>query len=527
MPVATSSSGRALYDHASTAFVHNMPLEALSTIQSAIQTGQAQSTQQLAEQFLVLQITALCAIYTPNDQDQLRSRIEHWQQSSGRDVRLPDEINQQLSLSPDQFFIHLWYHTLAYFDSCPSLKSIKSKAPSRNASTKSISTDSISPEAVSAALQVPAGVIEALILGALKIDEDINRSTLHVNGKMNGYKKGDKNKIVPQGLQSARSICEWVLSAYSASTGLDQIKEERKHLRDQYGRTIRLYALDILALRLQEWEYSVQMVRCAKLITDDPIELQERETLLAELGEAQIQADARVDRHQAAKERARRILQQQVEKRKMSASLEDLASQQAQKRTAQSQASNGKFSNGNANPKTRSASNHSLPPIEKDAGDRDRTEAAKGAKSARASSSRSQSSSPTLERKEADIIKDITPHPTNETRRPGQVVNSSSAIASLRASLRTWIQHFGGVPAVLLALFAVFTISKRLIQFLQGRADRLTTRNTPTNRIASSGPQQRLALKQTGTPASQSGFISAIWTKLIDTVRMGTQVTYL
>ncbi|PWN32023.1 uncharacterized protein FA14DRAFT_162308 [Meira miltonrushii] len=527
MPVATSSSGRALYDHASTAFVHNMPLEALSTIQSAIQTGQAQSTQQLAEQFLVLQITALCAIYTPNDQDQLRSRIEHWQQSSGRDVRLPNEISEQLSLPPDQFFVRLWYHTLAYFDSCPSLKSIKTKAPSRNTATKTISTDGIPPEAVSAALQVPAGVIEALILGALKIDEDVNRSTVQPNGKLNGHKKVDKTKSVPQGLQSARSICEWVLSAYSASTGLDQVKEERKHLQDQYGRTIRLYALDILALRLQEWEYSVQMVRCAKLITDDPIELQERETLLAELGEAQIQAEARIDRHQAAKERARRILQQQVEKRKMSASLDDLASQQAQKRTAQSQASNAKSTNGTANSKSRTASNHSLPPVEKDAGNRDSTEAAKGVKSARASSNRSQSSSPTIERKEADIIKDLAPQSGHEARRPGQVVNSASAIASFRATLRIWLQHFGGVPAVLLALFAIFSISRKLFQLLQGRADRLSN-STRSTRIASSGPQPRLAVKQSGTPASQQqGFISAIWTKLTDTVRMGTQVTYL
>jgi len=525
MPVATSSSGKALYDHASTAFVHNMPLEALSTIQSAIQTGQAQSSQQLAEQFLVLQITALCAIYTPNDQDQLRSRIEHWQQNSGRDVRLPKEISEQLTLPSNEFFIRLWYDTLAFFNSCPSLKSLKSKAPFRNSSTKSISTDGISPEAVSAALQVPAGVIEALVLGALKIDEDLNRSTQQSNGKLNGHKKGEKAKNVPQGLQSARCICEWILSAYSASTGLDQIKDERKHLRDQYGRTIRLYALDILALRLQEWEYSVQMVRCAKLITDDPIELQERETLLAELGDAQIQAEARVDRHQAAKERARKILQQQVEKRKMSASLDDLASQQAQKRTAQSHSSNAKLSNGNANVRARSTSNNSLPSIEKEALNRDGMDTTMGGKSTRASSSRSQSSSPTVEHKEADITKDLTPQSANEARRPDQLVNSSSAIASLRASFRTWLHHFGGVPAVLLALFAVFTISRRIIRFLQGRTNRLAI-NAPSNRIASAGHQRR-AITHSGMPSSKQGFISSVWTKLIDTVRMGTQVTYL
>lgn len=529
MPVATSSSGRTLYDHASTAFVHNIPLEALSTIHSAIQTGQAQSSRQLAEQFLVLQITALCAIYTPNDSDQLRSRIEHWQQSSGRDVQLPEEIKVQLTLPPDQFFVQLWYHTLAYFDSCPSLISIKSKAPSASARNLAISTEAIPSEAILSALQVPAGVIEALVLGALKIDEDLNRNATQENGKLNGHKKGSKVKDVPKGLQSARAICEWILSAYSSAIDIDQTKEEQRHLRDQYGRTIRLYALEILATRLQEWEYSVQMVRCAKLITDDPDEVREREALLADLGEAQIQAEARIDRHQIAKERARRILQQQVEKRKMSASLDDLASQQAQKRTAQSQGSNRNLTGGdsNINSRPRSGSDHSVSPIEKivENGIRGRKEGAKDAKPPRSSSSHSHSSTPDVERKEANLTKDLTSQTDDEARRSANLVNTTSAIASLRASLRIWLQHFGGVPAVLLALFAVFTISRRIIHFLQGRANRLTI-NAPSNRTAATGTYRRV-VTQSGTPGSQQGYISLVWSKLKDTIRMGTQVSYL
>lgn len=530
MPVATSSSGRALYDHASVAFVHNMPLEALNTIHSAIQSGQAQSTKSLAEQFSILQITAFCAIYSPNEETSLQSRIEHWQQGSGKDKQLPKEVQDQLQLPPNQFFTRLWYRTLAFFHSCPSLPSIQSKVPEYKDKLTTISPPDSSPELAASALQIPAGVVEALVLGALKIDEDVARNTSQ-SDKSNGYAKPDKRKPIPQGLQSARAMCEWILSAYSTTPGLDNV-HDRKHLRDQYGRATRLYALEILGIRLQEWEFAGQIVRCAKMITDDGTEVQEREALLAELGEAHQQAEAKLDRHQAAKERARKLLQAQVEKRKLSASLDDLSSSQSKTTTR----TNTAQTNGNEKSRARTLSNGSLPsaslPTES---------GSSGGKSGSGREIRSPSSSNTSlehDSSKSEKVRQVnggvngTKDLNRQSRYNGNTSREASnrnqsMIATLRASLEAWIQHFGGIPAVLLALFAFLTISRKVAQFIQGRAKKLTINDRQISASSTTNRRRTLLPSEVAGGQQNPGFISMFWTKVVDTVRMGTQVTYL
>lgn len=505
MPVATASSGRALYDHASTAFVHNMPLEALNTVHAAVQTGQAGTTQQLAEQFLVLQITALCAIYSPNDPAQLEARLQHWRQGPGREAQLPTELTEQLILPPERFFARMWTQSLRFYQSIPTVPSITSAVPDANATSITPT-----PEVLRSALQLPAAVIEALVLGALKVDEDLAR---HSSSSKSNGKASTKGKDVPAGLQAARAMCEWVLSAYS-SAGLDTIAD-RKHLHDQYGRVLRLYALELLGLRLQDWEYAREMVRCAKLITGDQREIDERTALLAEMAEAHNEAEARHDRRQAAKDKARRILQEQVEKRKLSASLGDLPSPKSAPISPSPVIPPTSHENKQREGKTRSSSHSPLqsPSSEKSAEMANGTQKGQGKGSSQA---RSRSASAAMERS-----------PTSSSSSPSasrrSTINRSSSgsgdlmpasmFASLRTILQAWLRRLGGAPAILLAVFAALMLARRVMRAAQGRVSVLGSAARPTtSRTALVSRQQR--------PAPESGFFSSAWRKMLDTVRM-------
>lgn len=494
MPVATTSSGRALYDHASTAFIRNMPFEALLTTTKAIHTGQANDSQQLAEQFLILQITALCAIYAPNDPEQIKVRWQKWLQANSR----PDDqdslaLSLQLQLEPTSFIASVWTQALRFYSNAPTIPSLKAKAPSEG-------TLSIVPETdtLLSALQLPAPVVEALILGALKIDEDIARSHVKpTKGIANG--KSAKNvKGAQPGVQSARAVCEWLLSAHSDLTTkqVELSEADHIHLYDQHNRVLRLYSLDVLGLRQNEWEYAGEMVRCAKLMTEGQAEIEERAALLSEIIQAQASADTRVERLQAAKDRAKRIMSDQLEKKKQDA----VKAQNSPSLRPPLKSNTAPIANPKKEEKhQRQQSGHQSkvsPPAEK--------YDQKPANGGKAVDLPGQHTLPIEQHQKRGSALPVS-------NRSGNDVRPSDTISSLRNLLNAWLRHFGGATGLAFALIAVLLTIRRGVVLLRSR---MAPSASSINRARLSGSTAH------ATPDPNRGLIGTAWQKIVNTVRM-------
>lgn len=521
MPVpANFPSGKALYDDAFSLFVHNMPLETLQVVHTAMQSGAAYSSKQLASQFLVLQLTTFGTIYRANNPSEYEGKYLRSRSSSKATVssRIPQEWKDILLLPPRQFLHRLWYMSLQYYQDhrIRPFPSLECSVGLSNDTDISSNRDNLL-----SALQLPAATVEALILASLKVDEDLNRRKGSPHAVEKAKIKGNLNSS--PGLVAARAMCEWLLAAFSA-VELDEIAPsaswERTHLRLLYERVIRLYTLDVLGQNLEEWEYAREMVRCSKAIVPaDSVETKSRNDLLRAIDEAEHERSLKQERHIAAKERARRMIEEQVAKR--AASVEYVTAQNGtnvitkeEAKSPESTPSRTSVSPSPPSPTPPSPTTETsarLPtPVKHEKDPLSET-------SSRHSTSRDdqyekhegpgrslqdQSSAPTGQN--SDL-----PHHRTITRSRGSDAPASST-AALVFSFKAWVRSLGTGP-ILASILAVLLIARRFVS--------LTSRSGGSSqaipRQLSNARYERQSLGQ-----RNNGIASFLWQKLADTVRM-------
>lgn len=205
----------------------------------------------LVEKLAILRLTALASVFSSATIKapvlELLRQNEASEQTSADVAGLAASINsfttslqpsQQLILllnkEPSAFISHLWFESLRL---C-SHTSGDADSPSLDPS----------PETLVLSLELPASVISAAIMAALRLD-DINEKQI-------------------AGTHAARLISEWYLAAYSSGVGADGPSEKAAAA---YEKVVNLYSLHVLAARLGEWEYAREFVGYSSL--DEPKKL--------------------------------------------------------------------------------------------------------------------------------------------------------------------------------------------------------------------------------------------------------------
>lgn len=606
MPAPTSGpTGRALYDRASSAFVHNMPLDTLCIVEAAIQRGLHRSSPQLAEQFLVLQLTALFTVYCPRDPAHIEARIQQWRQiggagASGRRSRrisgtyggssgkasvasshedpstsvtslasstgslsgsmgsmngsassiapndgdhLPVALHELLLASPPSFLGQVWTHSLRYFADVSAVQSVQSAVPPEKTERIAPSSDTLS-----SVLRLPVSALEAFVAGALKVDEELARETygsVRPTRNVNKASRSDSSdEDTAPGLAAARAACEWALEATSPVSAEDIPLKDRAQLQHLYARVLRLYAVEILGNRKGEWEYAREVVRCAKSLAlshELAQEMQQREALFNDIQDAERAALTRSDRQEAAKEHARRLMQEQIDKRTASA---DAVAAAAMAAAGTSSAASDPSKSPTTNASSSSSSGRSTPAsslspthekqhlLNGDGAYRGYSEAqateatsrprlaARSNSSERSKGTRSSADESSQGRKSHDAPFGAAHDGTLSTgggRRPDEVVRSGTSLESLRNSLLAWLRSLGPAPAVLCTAIAVLLLLRRAISAGRGLGSRRPA--TATTQLAAGarrGPSNGAAHDHNASPS----MMSFLWQKVTATLRM-------
>lgn len=329
----TASQAKSLYNQAARNFLHRRHVEAILTAEKALLAFQTEALQDrnLAERLIILRLTLLATIYRPSKVEQkveLFSQLKASGKLSVQDKAAILTLENLLALPTLLFLTRLWVDVLRFYvEVLPRLSSIQARAPL--GSTTSLSPE---PDTLPAALQPPAGVVAAAIMGALRIDDEESKDNKVGEGSQSVKGKKEAKSIQPKteadmgkGLQAAKMMSEWVMSAHSKMMGgynsLNSIEVD--YLYQQHSRVLQLYTLHILGTRLGQWELANQVARCAVEIREDEQELQDRQSLLDQLASAQAHISSRGERRRIASEKARQ--RYEVEKAKRAASAEQQA----------------------------------------------------------------------------------------------------------------------------------------------------------------------------------------------------------
>lgn len=327
----TASQAKSLYNQAARNFLHRKHVEAILTAEKALLAFQSEHLQDrnLAERLIILRLTLLATIYRPSKEEQkveLFSQLKAAGKLTTQDDAAISSLEDLLSLPTLLFLTRLWVDVLRFYvEVLPRLPSIQARAPI--ASTTSLSPE---PDTLPSALQPPAGVVAAAIMGALRIDGESKEKTTEASSTLKGKKEAKSTKPktkadMGEGLQAAKLMSEWVMSAHSkmmgSYTSFNSVEVE--YLYQQHSRVLQLYTVHILGTRLEQWELANQVARCAVEILEDEQEVQDRQSLLDQLASAQAHISSRGERRRIASEKARQ--RYEVEKAKRAASVEQQA----------------------------------------------------------------------------------------------------------------------------------------------------------------------------------------------------------
>ncbi|KAE8221119.1 hypothetical protein CF319_g5463 [Tilletia indica] len=269
------STVSALHAEATRAFLQRNYASAITQSAAALSLALSSSPsgsteEQHTAKLLILRITALSTLYTAHAAD---SKVRKEQtvanissSPSSSDDRLKLELadpRQMLDMDTTAFLAHLWSDTLLVCNPKMAAKGALQAA-----------LQPASEDMLLLALAVPANVLVTLIFACLKLDDDSegvssskksaleSKTTLSAstpsltNGKPSTAQLG--NQHGPQaGLFAARSISEWFLAAY---TSADKSSTKPTTADETYSRIIPLYCLHLVALRSNEWEYAAETI---------------------------------------------------------------------------------------------------------------------------------------------------------------------------------------------------------------------------------------------------------------------------
>jgi hypothetical protein len=319
----TISQAKTFYNQAARNFLHRRHVEAILNAEKAFIAFRAEGVQDhsLAERLVILRLTLLATIYQPKKVEQkvdMFSQLKATGKATSQDLAAITSLEALLSLPTLLFLTRLWVDVLRFYvEALPRLPTVQSRIPPTL--TSSLSAQ---PDTLLSALQPPAGVVAAAIMGALRINDEGKESLSSLKGKKEAKTSRPKTEAdMGEGLQAAKAMCEWVMSAHSkmAGTYASFNASELDHLYQQHTRVLQLYTLHILGTRLEQWELAHQVARCAVEIREDEQELQDRQSLLDQLSAAQAHISTRGERRRIASEKARQRYEEEKAKRAASA----------------------------------------------------------------------------------------------------------------------------------------------------------------------------------------------------------------
>ncbi|CAD6906232.1 unnamed protein product [Tilletia laevis] len=487
-----------------------LPLALASAASSS--SSSSSSEDQHTAKLLILRITALSTLYTSHAADSSARRqqtlavLSSARKNGGdRETLELADPREMLDMDRTAFLAHLWADTLFVCSSSGS----GTQRPRPQASLQPADQ-----ETLLLALAVPANVLVTLIFACLKLDDDgeqnksnstpsktaLSASTPSLPS--NGAKVPAANGHGPQaGLFAARSLAEWFLAAY---TSAGKNSSTSTTADETYRRILPLYCLQLVALRSNEWEYASETIGYSVL--DETTKRQ----LLAEL-------DGLHSKVVSGKERRVELAKVLEEERKVSEAKVRIAvaaasggqQQQQSQQAGGRSAVNGKRShtaNGRAvlsastpalsspqplSPPTTSSPSPRLPAPEKD----DEDEGHLTTDLIRAANDKVRS------QRDFDSSSPSSPLPVQQQQDQQDTRRGVSTMLSTYLSPRTWS----------------FSRYISLILFVLAIAYPRWARARSSSSITSAGQLTQ----------GQGSVVGGLARRLWDTVRMGTQVTYL
>lgn len=263
LPAASPlETARALYARAARAFLQRAHVPALLASEAALASlledsstpsspkldaDLADERPRLLERTLILRLTLFATLYAPASPSSapiLASLPE-----SGSEAT---RVRERLELPPARFLAASWNEALQAY----------------HGELGELPRNQIEPSAASLrpVLDLPAGVVCAAIMGALRVDETSATGTgLQSKKEASSSAASAASQQSYGGLKAARDICEWVLAAHSAppiSPGAEAAASSAAR-REQHSRVLELYALHVLGARAGEWDYAEEMIRMA------------------------------------------------------------------------------------------------------------------------------------------------------------------------------------------------------------------------------------------------------------------------
>ncbi|PWN46319.1 hypothetical protein IE81DRAFT_319215 [Ceraceosorus guamensis] len=302
-----SDSAQALYSRAARAFLQRSHASALLTSQAALdllnegtESPRDAELTQVLERLLILRLTIFATLYEPRNPSGAPILEALKRQSS----QASQQLQHRLGLPVEDFLLELWKEPLKAYH--PDLISHWSELDSLDPS----------PSTLRSPLDLPGGLVAAAIMSALRVDgaHTDSEPSANFNRVVSRKEMASTNAASLSGLKAARSICEWVLAAHSAPLlGHEQSAMSVKALQarqEQYDRVLELYTLHVLGARAGEWDYAEQLISLS-----GGGDSQSKEALLHRLYAAKDHIASRPERRRIASEAATRAYEAEKARR--------------------------------------------------------------------------------------------------------------------------------------------------------------------------------------------------------------------
>lgn len=227
----------------------------------------------LIEKVAILRLTVFTQVYTDKQVSAtVHDKLAQANELSSAEPATLDRILLLLSKQPQSLISHLWFEALRL---CTQTSG-EADAPSLDPT----------PETIHLAIELPASVVSAAVLAALRLDalEPASRT----------------------GTNAARLIAEWYLAAFSSAFGA---VAPTPKAAAAYEKIVGLYSLHVLASRLGEWEYAREFVGYSSLAESVKFDL------LEQINEAQAHLASQPEREREAIATAQKAYAQEKAKR--------------------------------------------------------------------------------------------------------------------------------------------------------------------------------------------------------------------